>query len=98
LKRRGFDFITRHFEVLADYAGIATTLTFVVCLVASVLTVTHQITQLKARDNVQRVRQELVERDLKKLSTLVIHIHQELREIHPDNQKPRWFGPKKGSK
>ena len=97
-QRRALDFIMRHFTVLADYAGITTTLTFVVCLVAGVLTAAHQITQLKARDNVQRIRQELVERDLEKLSIIVLHIHRELEEIHPKNNPPKWFGPKKGSK
>lgn len=98
MTRRTIDFITKHFVVLSDYAGIASTLILVAALTSTMVAASFQIAALRARHEVQRVRQADVERDIEQLNKVVFQIHQELNEIHPKNQAPRWLGPKRGNR
>lgn len=96
--RRLFDFVTKHFVAFSDYVGIGSTLVLVVSLVVVAMIASFQIGSLKARQEVQRVRFEDVERSVTRLANKLFQIERELDELKAKPARGIWLGPPRRKK
>lgn len=91
----------RVFDWAFYFGGTALFVMTIVAIVLINLSTAYSIVQLRARDEVQKIRTQDIERDISKLTKVVLAVKSELNELRPKPQNGIWLGPppkKKGKR